>query len=612
MGVATMYKVLGCITDKLFMRDALPLFNFRYLMRLSASFVAVSLILAGCSSAPPATRPSTGAELTVLEQGIKAINDGNLTQADSLLARLDLSALSSSDYLNYLLASARLHLQLNEPDLAKLFLDDAQPLVEDASKAQERDFIWLKAQHLEATGQYFAAARLRDAEAKLFSDEQAEDNFQAIWFDLLRIPEADLVSGQDEQTSSQFEQWLQLAAIARNNRITLDEQLKQIELWQQRYSRHPAAHKLPKGLGELQQMLDQRPEQIALLLPLSGSLEKTGKAIRDGFMASYYDSLNKGFKVPTVHIYDSAQTSDLTAIYAQAQFVGAQWVVGPVEKPKVQDLQERGTLPLPTLALNYGERSEKVNNNLYEFGLAAEDEAAQIADEAWAAGKRNVLALVPQGQWGERVYAAFEQRWLELGGNISDKRSYPKRQDYNPDIKALLNIDASQKRFNTVRMFFRDKVEFEPRRRQDADWIFLVALPQQARQIKPTLAFNFAADLPIYATSHIYSGEPNPAKDRDLNGIFYCDVPWLLQHSELYQQVDAGLPHGQGAYTRLYALGADAFRLLPQLGLLKTMPEYQVFGSTGALQLDDGQRIIRRSQCTVFRNGRPQRLSRNH
>lgn len=605
------------------MRDALPLFNFHYLMRLWASFVAVSFILVGCSTTPqPSLPPTVAVELTPLEQSLQALNAGELEQAENLLSSVDLSALDNTDYFNYLLQSARLHLLLNEPDMSKLFLEDAEPLVASANPAQEGEFFLLKAQLLEANGQYFAAAQLRDFQAELLSGEQADHNHQALWLDLLRVPEVELIRFAENQPAARFSQWLQLASIARNSRITLDEQLNQIELWQQQHPHHPAAIKLPQGLGQLQQILNQRPEQIALLLPLSGSLERTGKAIRDGFMASYYDSLNKGFKVPTVHIYDSAKANDLNAIYAQAQFVGAQWVVGPVEKSKVHELQAHGTLPLPTLALNYSDRqqsddaaettpelaAEPMQNNLYEFGLAAEDEAAQIAEEAWAAGKRSALALIPQGQWGERVYHAFEQRWLELGGNISEKRSYPKRQDYNPDIRALLNVDASLQRFSTIRMFFHDRVQFEPRRRQDADWIFLVALPQQARQIKPTLAFNFADDLPIFATSHIYSGEPNPVKDRDLNGIFYCDVPWLLQHSNLRTQVDEALPHGQGAYTRLYALGADAFRLLPQINMLKTTPEHQVFGSTGALRLDDSQRVVRRSQCTTFRNGRPQRL----
>lgn len=555
-----------------------------------------------------------------------ALEQGEFQQAEAYLLELELSQLSDQDYLLYLLQSAQLHLGLQEPDLSKIFLEDARDLAAQATANLERRYVSLQARYLEATGQHFAAAQWRDFQAAVFADEdQAKANWQALWFNLMHVPEHEL-QRSETHPSLQFQQWLELANIARNSRITLDEQLHQIELWQQRYPRHPAAKELPGGLEQLHSLINDRPQQVALLLPLSGPLAKTGEAVRDGFMAAYYQSLNKGFNVPQVHIYNSQNFDDLNTLYAQAQFDGAQWLVGPLEKDKVQQLQESASLPLPTLALNYSERqtqstpdadsndaatepTEPLSANLFQFGLAAEDEAKQIANRAWADGKRKALVLIPQGSWGERVYQAFEQRWLALGGSISEKHAYPRRQDYNPDIRTLLNINDSQKRFNTVRLFFRDRVEFEPRRRQDADWIFMVALPQQARQIKPTLAFNFAADLPVYATSHIYSGEPNPSQDRDLNGIFYCDVPWLLQSSELYQLVDRALPNGQGSYTRLYALGADAFRLLPQLNLLKTLPESQVFGSTGALQLDDQQRIVRRSECTIFRQGRPQPLA---
>lgn len=597
------------------MRTVLPILKLSYVMRLCAGLTVISLLLSSCSSTPTQPIPEEQrAPQSVLEQIEQALSQGELTHADNLLAQLDLNQLNNNDYLQYLLFSAQLHLALQEADMSKLFLEDAAPLSAQAPTHLERQYVQLKARYLEAIGDYYAAAQVRSYQASLFQGEAAQKNFQTLWFDLMHIPEHELQRSKDHP-NAEFAQWLALASIARNSRITLDEQLAQIEQWQQQHPSHPAAHELPGGLEQLQSILNNRPTQVALLLPLTGPLAKTGEAVRDGFMASYYHSLNKDFRVPQVHIYNSQSFNDMAAVYAQAQFDGAQWLVGPIEKEKVQQLQKSDSLPLATLALNYSDREHdselSVNDHLFQFGLAAEDEAIQIANRAWADGKRNALALTPQGNWGDRVYAAFEKRWLELGGHISEKRSYPKRQDYNPDIRALLNIDESQRRYNTLRMFFRDRVQFEPRRREDADWIFLVALPQQARQIKPTLAFNFANDLPVYATSHIYSGEPNPSKDRDLNGIFYCDVPWLLQSSELQQQVEEALPHGQGSYARLYALGADAFRLLPQLNLLKTIPDSQVFGSTGALQLDSEQRIIRRSECTVFKNGRPQRLTSN-
>ncbi|MEK9712819.1 MAG: penicillin-binding protein activator, partial [Thalassolituus sp.] len=153
-------------------------------------------------------------------------------------------------------------------------------------------------------------------------------------------------------------------------------------------------------------------------------------------------------------------------------------------------------------------------------------------------------------------------------------------------------------------------VEFEPRRRQDADWMFLVALPEQARQIKPTLAFNFARDLPVYATSHVFSGEINTRADRDLNGIYFCDAPWLLRPSEVKLAVDDATG-GQGGFARLYALGADAFRLVARVKQLQAFPDSRIYGSTGALTLDEQRRIHRHTDCTRFNGGAPVQLARD-
>ena len=573
--------------------------------------------LSGCASKPgPVDTAATIAgdqqgTASLLQQARRALDAGEFGNAATQLQPLGERNLSARERIDFLLLSAELHLAQQEPDLSAPYLTELNDLLPQASNAQEIQASLLKARWYEATGQYLAAARERDFQAPLLSGDAAKTNHERIWQNLMLMPEAELLEWAERSPDTQFGHWLQLAAIARNSRLTLDEQVAAVSQWQQQHSRHPAALSLPGGLAMLQEIANERPQQVALLLPLSGPLEKTGHAIRDGFMAAYYESLNKGFAVPRVRVYDSQQLQDVNAAYAQAQFDGAEWLVGPVNKQQVQNLQERDSLPLPTLALNYGDRTDNESSpaNLYQYGLAAEDEAVQIAEKAWADGKRRALVLVPQGNWGERIYRAFSERWLALGGDISEQRYYPNRQDYNPDVRALLNVDESQRRYQAVRRLLRQSTEFEPRRRQDADWIFMVALPQQARQIKPTLAFNFAADLPVYATSHLYTGEPNSARDRDLNGIQFCDVPWLLQSGSLQETVEKAIPGGQGSYARLYAMGVDAFRLLPRLKQLEVLPHSQVFGSTGALMLDSNRRIVRRTECTIFENGRPVRIA---
>lgn len=594
------------------MRKALPENYLNFIIRSLGLFIAACcLVLSGCATGPSSSsKSSQSTNQQLLSQAQKAINNGQFDDAEHALQQLEERQLNKHEEIDFALLSAELFLVLQEPEFTELFLADLANDISHGSADQEIRYGQLKARWHEANGQYLAAARTRDFQSSALSGEIAQLNHEMIWRDLLRLNEDELTKWSSQKTNTQFEQWIELALISRNSRLTLDEQMNAITQWQHAHPKHPASILLPGRLNELQEIAENRPDQIALLLPLSGPLAKTGNAIRDGFMAAYYESLNKGFKVPTILVYDSLQTEDINSAYAQAQFDGAQWLVGPVEKPLVQSLSERDKLPLPTLALNYSDRSDSAElpANLFQFGLAAEDEAIQIADKAWQDGKRNALALIPTGNWGERIFHAFEQRWLELGGTINEHRFYPNRQDFNPDIRALLNVSDSQKRYQDIRRLLRQSTEFEPRRRQDADWLFLVALPQQARQIKPTLAFNFASDLPVYSTSHVYSGEPNPSKDRDLNGIIFCDTPWLLQHSELYQQVETSVK-GQGKYARLYAMGVDAFRLLPYLHQLEAAQNSQVFGSTGALHVDQARRVVRRTECTVFKGGQPLRGS---
>ena len=87
-------------------------------------------------------------------------------------------------------------------------------------------------------------------------------------------------------------------------------------------------------------------------------------------------------------------------------------------------------------------------------------------------------------------------------------------------------IDSSElRRDRIVQLLPRTSVEFIPRRRGDIDFIFLIANPREGRQIKPTLAFYFAGDIPVYALPSIYDGQDNQSANQDLNGIVFTDAP---------------------------------------------------------------------------------------
>ena len=106
------------------------------------------------------------------------------------------------------------------------------------------------------------------------------------------------------------------------------------------------------------------------------------------------------------------------------------------------------------------------------------------------------------------------------------------------------------------------KLEFTARRRHDADVIFLAGHPRASRLLNPQLRFYRASRIPVYATPSIYSGRPNPSQDLDLNGIRFCDIPWL--YNDVYQgelsleSLQDSWRQFPSIYLRLIALGIDA------------------------------------------------------
>ena len=157
-------------------------------------------------------------------------------------------------------------------------------------------------------------------------------------------------------------------------------------------------------------------------------------------------------------------------------------------------------------------------------------------------------------------------------------------------------------------------MEFIPRRRNDIDFIFLIANPRQGRQIKPTLAFYFAGDLPVYSLPSIYDGQDNQSENNDLNGIVFADAPWMLQESEeLRLEMDTNLRQVQGQLQRLRAMGVDSFRLYPRLQQFYNQGVKSMQGSTGKLSISKEQRIQRTLDLAQFENGfaREYRKERN-
>jgi len=439
------------------------------------------------------------------------------------------------------------------------------------------------------------------------------DNQDVLWQALMSMPVAELTYRSQKAANTPTLQnedlrgWYSLALISKNNQGNLDKQLFQINQWATRWPQHPASMRLPKDLQLLQQLIEERPAQVAVLLPQQGRLAKAGKAVRDGFVAAYYQALANGSHTPVLKFYDTSE-GDIIDVYNRASLDGADLMIGPLDKNKVTTLSQQENLPIPTLAVNYSEDVAEPATNLFQFGLSAEDEARQIARRAWVEGHRYAMILTTDASWGRRSADAFRQAWENLGGTIITQSEFTGEGDFSNVIKQALHINESQKRAQGVRALFPQPVEFEPRRRQDADMLFMVARPTEARQIKPTLAFHYASKLPVYATSHIYSGTENRKADRDLNNIRFSTLPWFFDNNNATKQMIQQAANPAPSYQRLYALGVDSFQLYPRLKQLQQSEYTRLYGVTGSLSMNAQRRVEREQIWAKMNNGRAQSL----
>lgn len=354
---------------------------------------------------------------------------------------------------------------------------------------------------------------------------------------------------------------------------------------------------------------------VALLVPLSGRQQALGTAVRDGFVAALL-AAPAGQRFNTLFI-DEARVSAAEAA-RQAEAAGARALVGPLLKESVQALaplagQLRagpGPGPMPVLALNNLADTDPGAGGLWQFGLAPEDEARQVATRAMALGQRRAVVLLPASEWGQRLLAAFTTEFSFQGGVVVDTRTYlPGAADFTVPIRSLLMTTEPGARVPASESNPDEKASSGPGRRQDIDLIFVAANSSNGRQIVPQLKFFGAGDLPTYSTSAIWDDGTTAADD--LNGVIFPDSPWVIAPDSRALLVRNGLVRHWGrpalGVSRLYALGYDAYHLLPEI-LHQPAPGPfgggEVAGHTGLLEADSLGRIHRHLSFAEIRGGR--------
>jgi outer membrane PBP1 activator LpoA protein len=518
------------------------------------------------------------------------IFDGQLTKGEAILNQLPRLLPPHSDERRILLAKIAFFKQ--NPD-AILSLLSSVKRINQLSLFYQTQYHELLSFAYTMKGNIINAMNERIKMDPLLPDDSAKmNNRRLMWLSLTHLSYQDLKALMIETSQqSMWKGWLSLAMIAKEN-ISGDALYNAIIEWKTSFPTHPGNAILPSPIERIQPLLFNPPREVAFLLPLKGPLSAPGNAIKAGALKAIETLRNKGM---VVKFYDTS-LGNVDKLYDGVISNGADMVIGPLTKPDVLTVANMPH-PVPTLLLN--DVSISSTNGAYLFGLSMSNEARQVAVKARKSGLKRAIIIAPSDAWGNDIVSAFSDQWSRSGGDITDTYRYFDRDDFNQRIRQLMRAsgDASNNKQGQSK-------PISSYRRQDVDMIFLVGYPSKARQIMPLLRYYYLGDTPVYSISAVYAGYQDPKNDKDLEGIIFCDMPYILRQT----LAPYHFPENLNSYYRLFAMGYDSIQLTIGLNKLFIFPASGFNELSGTLYLN-GSTISRILVWGQFRQGIVQSFS---
>jgi outer membrane PBP1 activator LpoA protein len=399
--------------------------------------------------------------------------------------------------------------------------------------------------------------------------------------------------------------WLEAASVAADNLRNPTLGATRLAAFRSHYPSHPALGALANEPGFVIEMPResklQNAPHVALMLPLTGRTAAQSAQIRDGFMTAYYQLPANGR--PRLRVYDTAETSIAEAV-ATASAAGAEFIVGPLTREEVVAAAELIAQRPPLLALNFLPAEKPAPERFYQFALSPEDDARAVARYVSANGQRRGVVLTPEGDWGARVAAAFEEELRAAGGYVLGQAAFNAAdRDYRASIMQVLRTDDSAARHARVQAAIGQKLEFEPRRRPDIQFIFAPSQPAAARLLRPQLRYHLVGDIPEYTLGDAY--DALPTANQEIDGVMFPGMPWMLRDDGKVAEVRElarAFSEPAARRGRLFAFGYDAFGIATALQRRQPIDPQ---GLSGALSIDPEGRVRRELEWVRIKGGVP-------
>lgn len=524
--------------------------------------------------------------------------------AENLLKWISRADLDSRDQTRLDLVLADLALQHERPDEAEQLLTQAKPNLLAAS-LNRYNSLWVQLHQLLS----LPISRNISRAAKLSRSIGSYEPRTALEVieSLKNVSSGELeIRADNPKAEQRITGWLDLALVIRRNLVEPSQVSEAMADWKARRPGHPLSTNEALDLWLRYRQQFAAPRRLAVLLPGSGRLSAAGAAVRDGLMSAFLE--NPGNTEILFFATGDAPESAISA-YFSAMDAGADWIIGPLQKSSIEAILNLAGLATPILALNEFPSSFKappgLSGQLFGISLSPENEATAVAEHAVRSGFERAVVLAPQSTLGERMALAFGEEFLQENRElIAAVRYLESDNDHGPVIERMLKIDESKARKKRLENTLQMPLEFEAVRRNDIDMIFMAANAAQAKLIQPQLRFYDAGDIPVYATGRVYSGQPDPVRNQDLNGIRFPITPWQLEHASAGDIPELESIRG-GNLAALYTIGYDAWKLLPWLEIISRDPDFGFPGQSGVYRKGNNGNLRREPAWAVFSRGRP-------
>ncbi|BFT31278.1 penicillin-binding protein activator [Alteromonas sp. D210916BOD_24] len=493
------------------------------------------------------------------------------------------------------------------------------------------------------------------ADSLLRTQTPDEIKVEQVWQWITSQPSATLVNVGKHYTS--LSPFITLRELTEENASSPELLADTLRQFQHVYRAHLLGHTLPEEVLMATQLTQASTNDIAVLLPLSGRLGRTGEVVKNGIMAAYYKDVElrrDEHHLPSLRFIDTNESDTEQLI---EQIGNTKFIIGPLLKDTVESLIPALPVGVNVLALNRPEdlaseaqRHQKAPSSFAQsaaldsgtvnrsfpsemaslslttainyYGLAPEDEAKQLAEFIFSKGYRAPIVISAQSSLYQRMDTTFKAHWRRLNNAENKQRTNITSVTFNDSnslregITQALDVAQSNERINQIEYMTNDEVYNMPRSRRDIDAIVAFASPQDTELLNPIIEASLnpydGKQVPVYATSRSMDYDSGKNQWRDLQNVHFIDMPWLMpQHNwqHLEKEVEKAWQNQNTMQKRLFAFGYDAYQLLPQLGMLNTLQYLTHEGLTGTLSVNEFGEVVRKQPQAIIRNEQVQMLS---